>query len=86
MPTSYPPSEKVWWLCYPYGGRVIHVAARLWIDAREEASRIVGCHPETILCVRDESDGEPEIHLKKTDTHEANKYRLVTWQSSLAAH
>ena len=61
---------------------MIHVQARLWIDAREEAARIAGCAPENVDCQR---DCEYEAQARVEQILEGRKIkqtpRLTAWQS-----
>ena len=41
------PSKPIWWLC-TFGTHQVHVLERLWIDARKEAAKVIGCMPESV--------------------------------------
>lgn len=63
---------------------MIHVNARLWIDARKEAARQVGCSPEYVECERD-SDGAAEARSQEFWSRPLKATpRLTAWQSSRA--
>lgn len=83
--TTYPPSKEIWWICTIYGGRVIHVYARLWIDARKDAARQAGCSVDSVLCVRDTEEDAKERVEDFPSRRMGPSERLKAWQSAQSA-